>query len=102
MEQALDALKTISARSVEVTGRVRLNAPSAAVPLILKRLIPTFIDRFPRVDLDIQVDDRFVNIVSEGFDAGIRLIDAIDQRDHQSSLSGYLRRRHRRAVPVES
>lgn len=79
VEQALDALKTISARPGEVTGRLRLNAPSAAVPLILKRLIPTFIDRFPRVDLDIQVDNRFVNIVSEGFDAGIRLIEAIDQ-----------------------
>ncbi|HVN85527.1 MAG TPA: LysR substrate-binding domain-containing protein [Candidatus Binatia bacterium] len=88
VEQALDALKTINARPGEVTGRVRLSAPNAAVPLILKRLVPAFIDRFPRVDLDIQVDNRFVNIVSEGFDAGIRLIEAIDRDMVQVRLTG--------------
>ena len=79
VEQALDALKTIGASQGEVTGRVRLSAPNAAVPLVLKRLVPTFIERFPRVDLDIRVENRFVNIVSEGLDAGIRLIEAIDR-----------------------
>ncbi len=45
---------------------------------MLARLLPRFIERYPKVELDIRVEDRFVNIVAEGLDAGIRLIEAID------------------------
>jgi DNA-binding transcriptional LysR family regulator len=31
------------------------------------------------VEVDVRVDDRFVNIVEEGLDAGIRLVEAIDR-----------------------
>jgi DNA-binding transcriptional LysR family regulator len=63
----------------EVTGRVRLTVPSAAVSLVLARLLPRFIERYAKVEVDVRVDDSFVNIVSHGFDAGIRLIEAIDR-----------------------
>lgn len=88
VEQALEALKTITARPGEVTGRVRLSVPGAAVPLILKRLVPKFIERYPQIDLDIRVENRFVNIVAEGLDAGIRLIEAIDRDMVHVRLSG--------------
>ncbi len=79
VDQALEALKTVSARPGEVTGRVRLSVPTVAVPLVLARLLPAFVGRHPRVEVEIQVDNRFVNIVAEGFDAGIRLHEAIER-----------------------
>ncbi len=79
VDQALDSLKTVTARPGEVSGRVKISVPSAAVPLVLARLLPRFIDRHPNVEVDVCVDDGFVDIVSEGYDAGVRLVEAIDR-----------------------
>jgi len=77
--QALESLKTVSVQAGEVTGRVRLSVPTAAVPLILARLLPRFAERHPRVEVEIQVENRFVDVVGEGLDAGIRLTEAIER-----------------------
>ena len=79
VDQALESLKTVSARPGEITGRVRLSVPALAVPLVLARLLPRFVERHPRVEVEVQVENRFVNIVAEGFDAGIRLSEAIER-----------------------
>lgn len=79
IEQALDALKHVKAQPGEVTGRVRLTVPSAAVTLILAELIPRFLAKYPKVEVEAHVDDRLVNLVAGKFDAGIRLIEAIDR-----------------------
>lgn len=79
VDQALESLKTVSARPGEVTGRVRLSVPTAAVTLVVARLLPRFIERYPKVEVEVQVENRFVNIVAEGLDAGIRLSEAIER-----------------------
>jgi len=79
VDQALESLKTVTARRGEITGRVRLTVPSPAVSLVLTRLIPRLLEHYPKVEVDVRVDERFVNIVAEGYDAGIRLIEAIDR-----------------------
>ena len=79
VDQALESLKTVSARPGEVTGRVRLSVPTAAVGLLVARLLPRFVERYPRVEVEVQVENRFVNIVAEGLDAGIRLSEAIER-----------------------
>lgn len=79
VDQALESLKTVTARPGEVTGRVRLTVPTTAVKLVLAGLLPQFIKRYPKVEVDVSVEDRFVNIVAEGRDAGIRLVEAIDK-----------------------
>jgi DNA-binding transcriptional LysR family regulator len=88
VEQALESLKTVTARPGEVTGRVRLTVPAAAVTLILDRLLPRFIERYPSVEVDVRVDDRLVDIVAESLDAGIRLVEAIDRDMVHVRLSG--------------
>jgi DNA-binding transcriptional LysR family regulator len=47
VDQALESLKTVSAAPGEVTGRVRLSVPTAAVTLVLARLLPKFAERYP-------------------------------------------------------
>jgi DNA-binding transcriptional LysR family regulator len=88
LDQALESLKTIRAGRGEVTGRVGLTVPTAAVSLVLGRLLPRFIERHPKVELDVRVEDRLVNVVAEGLDAGIRLIEAIDRDMVHVRLSG--------------
>jgi DNA-binding transcriptional LysR family regulator len=79
VDQALESLKTVSLRPGEVTGRVRLTVPDVAVPLLLARLLPRFAELHPKVEVEVYVENRFVNIVAEGIDAGIRLTEAIER-----------------------
>jgi DNA-binding transcriptional LysR family regulator len=88
VDQALESLKTVTSDRGEVSGRIKLTVPSAAVPMLLTRLVPRFIDQHPKVELDIRIDNRLVDVVSEGYDAGIRLIESIDRDMVHVRLSG--------------
>jgi len=79
VDQALESLKTVRARPGEITGRVRLTVPTVAVSLVLARLLPRFIERHPRAQVEVQSENRFVNVVADGYDAGIRLSEAIER-----------------------
>jgi DNA-binding transcriptional LysR family regulator len=79
VDQALESLKTVSAQPGEVTGRVRLSVPTAAVALVVARLLPRFVERYPKVEVEVQVENRLVNIVAEGLDAGMRLSESIER-----------------------
>jgi len=88
VDQALESLKNVRAKRGEVTGRVRLSAPSASIQLVLKDLLPRFIARYPKVEVDVHVDDRLINTVAGEFDAGIRLIESIDRDMVHVRVSG--------------
>jgi DNA-binding transcriptional LysR family regulator len=79
VDQAFESLKAVTAKRGEVTGRIKMTVPSVSVPLVLARLLPRFIERYPKVELDVRVEDRLVNAVAEGLDAGIRLVEAVDR-----------------------
>lgn len=53
-------------------GRIRLNVPSDAANLLLGPVLLMFMDRYPDVQIDIAVSNRLVDVIEEGFDAGIR------------------------------
>lgn len=53
-------------------GRVRINVLEDAAPLLLGPVMPEFVDRYPDVEVDISVDNRLVDVIAEGYDAGIR------------------------------
>lgn len=67
-----DALDEINLMRDRPVGRLRLNVLSDSARLIISRYLPHFISKYPEVEIEISVDDRMVDIVSEGFDAGIR------------------------------
>lgn len=88
VDQALESLKTASARPDEVTGRIRLSVPTMSVKTVVAPLLPRFLARYPKVEVDVRVEDRFVDIVAEGLDAGIRLTESIERDMVQVRLSG--------------
>lgn len=67
-----DALDEINRMRDQPVGRLRLNVLSDGARLIMARHLPKFLQQYPEVEVEISVDDRMVDIVSEGFDAGIR------------------------------
>jgi DNA-binding transcriptional LysR family regulator len=61
------------------SGTVRINASDVAIRMILRPILAGFLRTYPQVHLDIVTDGRLSDIVAEGFDAGIRLADAVPQ-----------------------
>jgi DNA-binding transcriptional LysR family regulator len=89
--QALAALTEVSAQPGEAVGRVRLSVPRGAVPFVITPVLPTFRARHPRVDVEVHIEDRFVDIVAEGYDAGVRLSEAIERDMVQVRLTDAFR-----------
>lgn len=77
--QVQASLSEVSAKPGEVVGRVRLSVPRAALPFVIEPVLPTFRARHPRVEVEVTVEDRFVDIVTEGYDAGVRLSESIER-----------------------
>lgn len=59
------------------SGTLRINAGESAARLLLHAVIPAFLDRYPNVEVDLVTEGRLVDIVAEGFDAGIRLGESV-------------------------
>jgi DNA-binding transcriptional LysR family regulator len=74
MTAGLDAASGLGG---EISGRLRINAPRPSLPLLVNRLLPDFLDAHPNVQLELVGEDRPIDIVEGGFDAGIRLGDFV-------------------------
>ncbi|WP_281352801.1 LysR substrate-binding domain-containing protein [Acerihabitans arboris] len=59
------------------SGRLRLNTTEAAARMILRPVVLEFLQRYPDMTVEIVADGRRVDIVAEGFDAGIRLAESV-------------------------
>jgi DNA-binding transcriptional LysR family regulator len=80
VRQTVAAMTEVSAQPGETVGRVRLSVPRAAMPFVITPVMPTFRARHPRIEVEVSLEDRLVDIVAEGYDAGVRMSDSI-QRD---------------------
>ena len=89
--QVVAALAEVSAQPGEAVGRVRLSLPRAAVPFVIDPVLPKFRERHPRIEVEVVIEDRFVDIVAEGYDAGVRLSEAIERDMVQVRLTDAFR-----------
>jgi DNA-binding transcriptional LysR family regulator len=79
LQSALAALEHLSADTTQLTGSLRLSVPAFSLPLVVEPVLARFLEAHPHVHVDVSVQDRFVNIVEEGFDAGVRLSEAVER-----------------------
>jgi len=86
-----EALVGVAAFRGRVAGSVRINAPRLAAGIIVRDVLPLMSERFPEVTVDIVVEGELIDIVSAGFDAGVRLAGSIPRDMIAVELSGALR-----------
>jgi len=60
-------------------GKVRINAPSSVAPFVLGPALGPLLEANPHLELEVVATDRLVDIVAEGFDAGIRLGESLSE-----------------------
>ncbi|RDV00861.1 LysR family transcriptional regulator [Trinickia dinghuensis] len=66
------ALETFEAPGTARLGEIRLNVFADAAHLLIAPALPEFVRRCPEVRLTVVVENRPIDIVAEGYDAGIR------------------------------
>ncbi|WP_319532761.1 LysR family transcriptional regulator [uncultured Cohaesibacter sp.] len=76
IENGLEALNQYRDRPA---GHLRLNVPTDAAHLVLAPILSDYTRTYPDVRLEMVIEDRMVDIVKDGFDAGIRYGDAVQQ-----------------------
>lgn len=59
-------------------GTLRLNTPMSFGIMHVAPALPDFMKQYPEVSIDMNLDDRKVNVVEEGFDISIRIADLPD------------------------
>src|SRR5690606_7777822 len=64
---------TVRDSSGDVRGRIKLSAPRTFADAPIGQSLIDFAREYPDIVLDIQLDDRFVDLVEEGFDLAIRI-----------------------------
>ncbi len=89
--QALASLQEVSAQPGEAVGRLKLTVPETAVPYVVAPVLGAFRARHPRVEVEVVVENRLVDIVAEGYDAGVRLHEAIERDMVQVRLTDAFR-----------
>ena len=73
------ALDAVIASRDRPAGTLRLNVPGAAARLVLPAIVPGFLAAYPDIRLEVTADERFVDILAAGCDAGIRYEERLEQ-----------------------
>ena len=78
--QSLDAgLATLAHFRDTPSGTVRINASQHAIDKVLLPKLAIFRQHYPDIRLELISESRFVNIIDERFDAGVRLGGEVDE-----------------------
>lgn len=108
MHAALDVVNGFRDRPA---GLLRLNVPMSAASLVLPAIVPGFLAAYPDIQLEVVVEESFVDLVAAGCDAGIRYDERLEQdmialpigprvqRIATAASPGYLERRGRPRHP---
>ena len=82
IDEVLDRVRqaeiAAKARSTELTGPLRVSVPAPFAATHIARLLPDFLERHPRLNIELHVTAEVVDLVDSGFDLAIRLCPTDD------------------------
>lgn len=68
-----EAEQEVGAAGTRPRGRLRVSAPMTFGTMYLSDLLPEYLAAFPDITLDLVLNDRYVDLVEDGFDLAIRI-----------------------------
>jgi DNA-binding transcriptional LysR family regulator len=72
--------RNLSGRQIQASGRLRISLPTTYAHYRLIPHLPEFIRQFPDIELELNISNRNIDFVEEGFDLAIRLGTPPDSR----------------------
>ena len=73
LERIEEAEAAVAHLQAAPRGRLRVSGPMSFGLLHLGPALADFLREHPQVSLDVKLDDRFVNLVEDGFDVAVRI-----------------------------
>jgi DNA-binding transcriptional LysR family regulator len=71
--RAIDEADDVAAGDSTVKGLLRISAPQEFGRMLIARWSAEFLTKYPEVKIELNVTDRFVDIIREGYDVAIRM-----------------------------
>jgi DNA-binding transcriptional LysR family regulator len=68
-----DAEQSVTEETIELRGSLKLAAPLSFGLVHLSDAITDFLDEHPAIELNLDLNDRNINLVEEGFDIAVRI-----------------------------
>ncbi|SDX46538.1 transcriptional regulator, LysR family [Pseudomonas syringae] len=76
VQRILDAVEESESsfrENVDPSGMLRVACPTALAHAFVLPHVPAFLERYPGLTLDLQINDRYVSLVDEGAELAIRI-----------------------------
>ncbi len=71
------AIEAMNRHRGKLAERTRLNVMEHASALLLAPVLPTFVERYPEIEVDIRVSNHLLDVIDVGSDTGIRYCDTV-------------------------
>ena len=71
------AVHEVTSAQKRPSGSVRISTAEGGARPLIRHVLPPFLAAYPDIHVEFVIDTRFVDIVADGFDAGIRLLDDV-------------------------
>jgi DNA-binding transcriptional LysR family regulator len=68
-----DAMAAVSDAKATPTGTLRINSSLGAALMVFRPIVLEFLRRYPDMTVDMVTEGQLVDIIAEGFDAGLRV-----------------------------
>ena len=78
LDELDDAGRALGALQAAPSGKLRVSAPVTFTLTCLSGVMPRFLGAYPAITLELDLNDRRVDLIAEGYDIAIRGADALD------------------------
>ncbi|WP_448956174.1 LysR family transcriptional regulator [Labrys neptuniae] len=79
LQEIAGAIEDVNAFRDTPTATLRINLKERAAHQIMRPVVATYLRRYPDMNVELVIEGRPIDIVAEGFDAGIRLAESVPQ-----------------------
>ena len=73
MSEIQEAEQSVSLLQSQPQGRLRISAPESLAMSLLPEVLPHFQETHPKLELNVRITGRFVDLVEEGIDVALRV-----------------------------
>ncbi len=82
-----EAENFVNRRNTTPRGLLKVTAPTSFSRLHIAPFLPTFLEKYPEIELEFHLTDNFVDIIRDGFDLAIRIGELQDSSLVQRKLA---------------
>ncbi|MCO7612813.1 MULTISPECIES: LysR family transcriptional regulator [Pseudomonas chlororaphis group] len=77
MSDLAAVIEQVTSTRISPSGSIRISASESSIRPLIEHVVADFVERYPNIHIEFVVDSRLQDIVGDGFDAGIRLLDDV-------------------------